>query len=228
MKNKVDEISGHTIDKYKITHCRFGISQIKYIDKMLKIDNMQDLCFDLLNIPFTYSKFKIIVVGYNGSPNQQHFDIINSLSKYNWNDDLFIFPFTYGGTKLYRKKLEIMINKKELSYLFIDDYLSNEKIAALRVISDVLVQLQTTDALSASTQEHLYAGSRVIVGSWLPYSFLRDNGVIYETVDSVDEIGEYLNKTITNKISKYKKNHNNKIIRNLSSWDETINCWYSL
>lgn len=82
------------------------------------------------------------------------------------------------------------------AYSIIEDFLSEEQVSALRLIGDVFIQLQTTDALSASTQEHIYAGARVIVGSWLPYSFLLENGVCFETVSDVSAIGPYLNKSL--------------------------------
>ena len=99
-------------------------------------------------------------------------------------------------------------------------------MAALRLLSDIFIQVQTTDALSGSTQEHLYAGSFTIVGDWLPYKILKESGVVFNSVRSISEINGFI-KSFNPECTDFKET-NISAIGMLSSWKYTIKDWVML
>ena len=99
-------------------------------------------------------------------------------------------------------------------------------MAALRLLSDIFIQVQTTDALSGSTQEHLYAGSFTIVGDWLPYKILKESGVVFNSVRSISEIIDII-ELFNSECTDFKEK-NIYAIGMLSSWQYTIKDWVML
>src|SRR5690606_32118073 len=128
----------------------------------------------------------VITCGYNGSPFQNHIAIINQLtaviSRLPTNYVL-IFPFTYQRNNSYISSIDNVLKKSPLNCYFIEDYMDSEQVSLLCLATDIFIQVQTTDALSASTREHLFAKSIVITGGWLPYQVLVRNGTYFETID---------------------------------------------
>ncbi len=181
---------------------------------------------DLLQLLFLDFPFdnKIVTVGYNADPGQQHINIINQLSKYEWKNCIFIFPLTYPKNTDYVNEIESLLKSTRLSYFILDKFLLCDQIAALRLVSNVFIQLQISDCLSASTQEHLYAGSRVITGKWLPYTTLVKAGVQFTSISSLGELVDCLNQIIEDDNQELVIN-NRKAIAALSSWNSVIDEW---
>jgi len=92
-----------------------------------------------------------------------------------------------------------------------------------------MVYLPTSDQLSGSMQECLYAGNIVITGDWLPYRILEEQGIFMLKISSVDEVGEKLIYSL-NHLKKLKESckGNSQIIWNMSSWDKNINDWIQM
>lgn len=131
----------------------------------------------------------VITCGYNGSPRQQHNIIIEKLieikSQLPGNITL-LFPVTYGLSGwVYYNDLKNRLNHSEFKYKLIGNpelpplSFSNDQIAEIRIISDIVINIQVSDQASASLLEHLYAGSVVIAGDWLPYSFWNEFGLSF-------------------------------------------------
>ena len=217
-------------DNKEITNFMFGMSVLDdLIELEDKIMDRQSFISELSSGIDITPKTKIVTIGYNGAPEQQHIKIIENLEKKEWEDTLFIFPITYGGTKKYHMRLEKALKESSLNWILITKFLSNRQVAKLRYVTDVFIQLQPTDALSAATQEHLFAGNRVIVGSWLPYKTLIDKGVVYHTVNFVDEIVVKLEEVLHSGLLPSKiKEKNRKAIAEMSAWSELIEPWMRL
>ena len=176
----------------------------------------------------------VITIGSNGSPNQQHLTILNTLindGKLKGRKDqlIFLLPFTYGGSEAYLARVNKMLSKSCFRYILFKDYLSDKEVAWLRVVSDVMIQLQNYDQFSGSMQEYLYAGNVVITGSWLPYEEMKKAGIYFKEVNSVLEIGKRLNEVLENlEIEKKRGGLNKEIIYSISSWNNNIEKWLSL
>lgn len=209
-----------------LTYNRFGIDLFDDIDSLRckSSDELKEIIgYQALK---NYSNF--ITVGYNGFKNQQHLAVLSSLLEYakEFNDTLLILPLSYGLNKKYLGAIKDLIGNK-IPVLYITNYLSNNSVAALRVLTDFFVQVQETDALSAAMQEHIYAGNTVITGDWLEYSTLYMAGIELIRVSSPREVG----KTIFNSDELQRSNvreKNIKTIKDISSWGNCALGWIKL
>lgn len=231
IEKEVQAIAASKIPVQNIRKCKFGLSNLNAIIEF-KSNPAADKSLGQLSRQISEAKNtkKIITIGYNASAGQQHLEIIKSLAAARLDEEcLFIFPMTYGDQDGHLETVKTALEKTELDFLIIDNYLSTEEVAFLRVNTDVLIQLQITDGLSGSMQEHLYAEGHVITGSWLPYNDLRKIGVEFETIDHTADIGVKLTQDLL-LLDVYKKKNakNKKLIWELSSFEAVINDWLLL
>ncbi|MCR5590956.1 MAG: hypothetical protein K6F73_05430 [Lachnospiraceae bacterium] len=171
----------------------------------------------------------VVVAGYNRTRGQQHLAVAKSLKQYNV-DRIRIFiviPWTSGpcdDADAYRKEIEDIL-KDDYDYLFITEYLSDEELVALRKATDVLIQVQITDSMSASMEESLYAKKEVITGEWLPYKDLYDLGLTMRKAPSADAVGKVLNELLASPMDKEALELNSKIIGSRYRWKDTVYDW---
>lgn len=167
----------------KIVNLRFGISSMEWIKNLCELrleKNDLKRKFDIPQDSF------VITVGYNAIPEQRHELIFEQLmaSRTMLPHNYFIIvPLGYGNEK-YAREVEKNFINSGLNGRCLFDFYDKNKIAELRYISNIMIQLQTTDLLSSSMLEYIYAENIIITGSWLPY---RD---IQEYIYTIDEIGE--------------------------------------
>jgi len=226
MRDKIKMIMGKEFSEKKITQCLFGLELLNKIQHIVDKSCSKDELANVLELQNYNKNLMIITIGSNGSEGQQHLDIIDSLSNINFNNVYFILPLTYGlSQEYYRKIKQSLIGFKSPSYC-LTKFMTTEQIASLRLITDVFIQLQITDALSGAMQEHLYAKNIVITGSWLNYDILKNNGVYYEMVDNVKQIGMKLKSVVENyHLIKKSFYNNSEKIWDLSSWEHCIDDW---
>ena len=107
--------------------------------------------------------------------------------------------------------------------------MSDEDLARLRCATDIMVQVQPTDQLAGAMQEHLFAGSVVITGDWLPYGVLRDAGVRFWTVPDRAALTGSLRECLEELSVRQAQCVGNAVpIRGLSSWSHTAPQWSAL
>ena len=139
-----------------------------------------------------------------------------------------ILPWTYGvDDNGYKSEIEKLLID-HYDYVFLTKRLSDEEIVALRMVTDVLIEVQKTDALNATMLETMYANGDVITGSWLQYQDIYDRGVKMYQVDSVGEVGAALNGLLENPSSRDDKQNNKRIIRELYLWRNFVEEWVKL
>jgi hypothetical protein len=224
-KAVVDILGENNTKKKTITRNVFGLEPLEEIKTLLNRKKREDM---LTLLEIEGSRKKIVVVGHNASKGQQHIEIIASLSRYQFDQVLFIFPMTYGGDSEYKSKVINCLKQSRLNFVIKDKYMSNHEVAALRLVCDVFIQLQITDGLSGSMQEHLYAKNIVITGEWLPYSTLSRLGVSLVKIKSVDCVGETLLSELHHpSISQQAREKNHLEIYNLSGWENVIDAWHN-
>lgn len=197
------------------------------------IKKLKDIPVNSLKQTLHFSRDAFVITcGTNGSPHQQHIKIIEALQniKTHLPDNyIFVFPLTYGGEKTYIQKLESILKISGLKYILFTTFLDENKLSSLRLVTDILIQVQTSDQLSGAMQEHLYARNVVITGSWLPYEEFLKNEVFFETINSPEDLDKKLLEIIQN-ISLYRdkvKNNPEKIYL-MSGQENTINSWVTL
>ena len=209
----------------KISICRFGLS---ILDEIQEVQEKEIKLFKKTHdIP---EDMKVVTIGHNGSPNQQHEEIMNILSSSedNYLDNVHvIIPMTYGRTEEYLFDIKNVVEQSSLHFTLLDEYMSDREVAILRRVTDVFVQLQLTDQLSGSMQEHIFAGSLVITGSWLPYKIFNENGIKLFKIDEIDNsLNQLLKKLLTMDDGMLAYNNAQSVYRD-ASWKHLAAKWFS-
>jgi hypothetical protein len=206
----------------KVHLCYFGNEPLEYLDNSA---TRQQSCsiFNLSNDKLN------MTIGHNGSKAHQHIKILNELEKLKPETAKIIriiLPMTYGLNPEYLDEVIKLCKNTSIEYKIYTDFMTENEVAHLRNLTDIMINLQTTDAFSGSMKEVLYYGGVVINGSWLPYQFLKKMGVYFEEVNSVQELPEKLNKVISD-YNYYKMQciGNPSKIYDISSWAKVITKW---
>jgi hypothetical protein len=209
----------------KMRIARFGNFHFDIIEQC-----KNEQCCSLLPVNIVKDKI-VITCGYNGSKAQQHEFIIRAVDKLpeKQKDKIVLFfPMTYGSISKYKNMIQSLLIHSGVSHYIFTKHLSNEENAQLRILTDIAVNIQITDALSGSLQEHLYAESLLLVGNWLPYRIFEEIGVFYIKT-SQDELSMKLSYCIDNlKKLKEKAKGNSIKIKNLSSWEVVSPIWTNI
>jgi glycosyltransferase involved in cell wall biosynthesis len=164
----------------------------------------------------------VVTVGYNAKPEQQHLIFLKQIKSLdtNYKNKLFILlPLTYGKEDVvYNDKLTKSLSELNIEYKCIENRLTDDELAETKIISDITVNLQTTDALSSSIKEAFVAGDILLVGDWLPYSIYKNLGAYFVTAS----LYEFKNKIIDiiDSFDSYKNEcrNNTEIILKFASW----------
>ena len=184
------------IQPHKLIDLDYGSNTIEAIIKIKNKYSRKDLV-DYLNIP--YSSY-YITCGYNASTGQQQATIIKAIAKNKHflpKDYLLIIPLTYGieKEKLY-KELKSLCEQLDIKATFITQYLSVEQVASLRLITDLFIHIQITDAYNASLQEFLLAGTECINGKWLEYPTLTHYGNPYHICNDTNSLAPLIKEIL--------------------------------
>ena len=169
----------------------------------------------------------IVTCGYNGGRHQQHAMMIDALARMKpaMKARVFaLFPMTYATKPEYRREIAALLDSSNVQYRILDNQLSLENVCRLRIASDYALNVQTTDSLSASIQEHMFAGSRMVVGKWLPYSVFEKIGVPLRKVATAEEICAALESTLDTAAERSRPTYADRIYE-LASWSSNIGKW---
>ncbi len=182
-----------------------------------------------------YEKYnKVIIIGTSAAEYEQHFEIINELSKIEKSNILFVFPLTYGAGNFveYRLRVKKYLEEKvkQNDYIILLNYLNEEELADLRKASDILINLRKNDQLVASMFESFLVGTDVITGSWLPYQIFDEIGISYFKIKSISELVAILKEMIKFDITKRKKYflRNRNMIQAKYPIDKNLSEWLSI
>ena len=202
----------------KVRVCNFGVDILDEIDFCSrKEDN---------NLIARKDNQIVLTCGYNGSISQQHLKIFEQIGRLN-NDIkkriLVCVPVTYGLTMAYEKQIRQVLNDIKVEYCLIKDRLSELDLAKLRVESDIVINIQTTDSLSSSLLQHLYAGSILLLGKWLPTETYDSYGLYYHVVET-ETIANQLEVVISDlQTEKYSCKQNHDIVKSFATWESVGN-----
>lgn len=189
-----DVQSNFAIPDSKFVDLSFGSEMIDLIDDNIELDK-EDAKVKL-NIGGSYT----IVCGYNASRAQQHLSIIYALSSIKESlpqNTVLLFPMTYAKDISYISSVKEALGKSSFKNVIFEDYLINSELLYLRKCADIFIHVQVSDAFAATIQEFLLCDTKIINGSWLKYDDLEKWGVPYAVVESIDELGEIVNKVVS-------------------------------
>lgn len=214
--------------KNKTNLLPFGIEVLDWIDRIEKFP--RNTIRKKYHIPFD----KIVVTcGHNAIKEHQHMKIIDALETMSdkvKSQLIFVFPMTYPQkADAYINSVRDRLKESGLDHVVLTNFMDFNEMAEYALVSDIMIHVQTTDQLSSTMLEEMYAGSIVLAGKWLPYQSLHKKGMFFLDVDEICDITMILEDVVEN-IEKYRtKCEGNKVIvRKHSSWDELASKWYAL
>ena len=138
---------------------------------------------------------QIVCLGHIGNPNSQHLKLLQQVSRLDQNskDTLyFVLPMTYGATDIYLDDVRHQFQEAQIEGVLLTTYMSHSELRELRLATDILVYVPSTDLFSGSVSQALAAGTRCILGSWLPYRARKEFGIFYHGVDDVSQVKEVI------------------------------------
>lgn len=164
---------GHKYDD-KVQILRFlsgALDEIKY-----KMENSTcEECKQFLRLPLDK---KVITIGYNADPAQHQDEFISNLSTLpkGTKEKLYIVvPMTYSRiSREYEDNTRNALSNCGISGRILNEYMNYDQMSALAMATDIYVNARETDAFSNSMKEMLFAGTRMIQGSWLTYEELDE------------------------------------------------------
>lgn len=224
-----EQVKGDFNSNYQEKYCNkirivpFGNSMYDEIDKL----SNRELHKEEFGVP---KDSFVITIGYNATCEQHHYEILENIKKVEQflpKNYYLLIPLGYGDS-LYRENVCDYLQKLCMNGKCLCDYYSIDQAAKLRKISDIMIQLQDTDVLSASMMEYIYADNIIITGSWLPYKDIKDYII---TINCLEEVGDSL-KDILKSYRQYKNEHSEKdykkFIRKHYTWSAVKEKWLCL
>lgn len=174
----------------------------------------------------------VISCGYNNKKEQQHIkllDAIDHLSETKKKSLFLVLLMTYGDEEEeYLKQIREKLADLNIPSLCFENRLTDQELAEIRIISDITINTQTTDALASSIKEAMVAGDVMLIGDWLPYDIYRDLGAFYLTT-SLEELSERLEYLLDNFDELCENSKKNKqLILDFASWNILIRGWIKL
>lgn len=192
----VDKISDRIEEK--IVRARFGTL---IIDKIIEKKN-KGIRRDALKIKYIGKSDKIVVTcGYNGGEFQQHGKMIDALERIDneYKKNIFLhIPMGYGGNSEYFKYIEEKIENSGFECKIDKKFYTPDEMAEVRMMTDIFIHGQTTDASSSSVFEYVFSGALLVNGKWLKYPELEQYGVIYEEFEDFNELPDIILSMIKN------------------------------
>ena len=174
----------------------------------------------------------IIACGYNGGPPQQHDKIIIALNdiedKYKQKIFLYI-PMGYGFNKDYYEKLIDLLDTTHISYFVDKKFYNQHDMARIRMMADIFIHGQTTDANSSSVFEYLYADTILINGKWLHYEDVDKYQLPIFEYNDFEELSKIVPRVIDNydtEIENLKRK--NEVLIETRSWQKLKRIWQEL
>lgn len=199
----------------------FGLPILDIINEKSRTESIEELR-KKWNIPKDRA---IVAVGYNAGLQQRHLDVLNSIAEFGEKvkDKIFLLlQMTYGGTEEYKKRVFQKAKEIGCEYMALQSFLTDEEVAEIRIMTDIYINAQTTDAFSGSVCENLYAGAQLINASWLCYQEFKDCDFQYMEFKDMDEIPLLLEKAIAEKPD---LSGNKELIWKLRSWEACFPKW---
>jgi len=167
----------------------------------------------------------VIAIGYNGIPQQQHKKVLRALESLDnaYKEKIvLLLQMSYGGTRSYRDSVVAAARRAGFQYIDIQRFLTDGEVAEIRVLTDIFINAQVTDAFSGSVCECLFAGAVLINAKWLRYKELGKYSLGYLEFGGFNEIGQII-EGVLKAPPDVKKNTG--VIWQLRSWERCAPKW---
>lgn len=213
--------------KYRFN--QYGSVRLDLVNDLNSLENKQ-----IFRKKYGITDEKIVIsCGYNAKKEQQHLQMLDGISKISEDEKEKLFlllPLTYGYEENpgYIEQIKEKVTELNIPYICFEKKLNDRELAEIRIVSDIMINTQTTDALASSIKEAMTAGDIMLIGDWLPYQIYKDLGVFYLTT-SMASISENL-EDILRGFGEYreKSKANAEIILTFASWNVLLKDWIKL
>ncbi len=209
-----------------VVACRFGLTPLEELKKAVEEISVEEARASLGIPPGTVS----VACAYSRTPRHRHLEVLEQLGALprEIRDSLFlVVPLTYGtASPGYVDKIEQRLERVGIRHLVLTSYLSDRETAELRLATDIFIHVPFSDQLSGTMQEHMFAGSIVVTGSWLPYRIFRERTVEFLDVASIEELATMIPKVVDDLENLKARNRvNRELIWEMSNWGTQIRAW---
>ena len=217
-------------DKSILSKCRildFGNPFLKTIGMMKQTANVnkEELCSILHLNPDKLT----VSVGYVWRREMRQYEALEQILPVMDKDSIQIAVPAYKIPQREKERIESLINQYGIEYRIYENFMGEKEVSALRVLSDIFIHPQTSDALSNAMLEHIYAGSVVLNGAWLNYEILEEHNVFYVKFNDMESLPSVLQKTLQYfPNEKRKADQNQHIVENFISWEHWAPQWLEL
>lgn len=211
--------------KQKTTLIRMGLTAFESIDA--KRESANDCRVRLLGKQ--HEGKTVIAIGYNAGRAQQHLDVIRSLAELPdalKSKIVIVLPLTYQNEdKNYLEEIKKELENARISSVLLTEFMNDDQIADLCLSTDVFINAQTTDAISASMLEHIYAGTIIVNGEWLRYPFLDNNEIDYISFENLENLRNSIASLISENTIPYSFDKSIEVVKANFSWDSSRHMW---
>jgi glycosyltransferase involved in cell wall biosynthesis len=174
----------------------------------------------------------LVCVGNNASPSNRHLDVLRAIARLEarHRDRLVVvLPMTYAAKEAYTNELQRAIKDMAVDVRMLERPLTDDDIARFRISTDIMIAVPTSDMLSASMCEAVYAGGVLLTGAWLLYGWLRRRGIHYHEVADLAGITDKLAAILDNfEEEKRKSAATADRVRDLKAWDRVVADWVEI
>lgn len=203
--------------KYHGKVISFGISAFDNIDLLLRRGSVQR----------TGNTF---CIGYNGVKEHQHLTVLDLFAKLP--EEMkkkvtLVVPMTYLGKKDYIEEVKMKLDQIGIAYRQYTEYRNDDQMAELWCGVDYFIIAQTTDSLSASVLEGIYAGCELISPAWLDYPEHRNMGIKKTEYRDFDELYSIIVDILEGRFQPSGKS-NRKALYDGMSWESSRKKWEAL
>jgi len=215
---------GH-LDGCKQTTIRLGISVFSNIDWEIAHSSIEKC---KINLGISSEKITICI-GYNGNKNQNHLRVLEQIKMMPpgiKKKIIVLLPMTYASTEKHITRVEVAAKETGVKFIVFKEYMQHEIIAQLRLATDIFINAQTSDGLSGSVLETLYAGALLLNASWLHYVEYDSWGLKYSTFSKFEDLPGVLADAIN--VPFIKRQENREILAGRMSWDQCKSAWDAL
>lgn len=170
-----------------------------------------------------------ITIGYCWRSQMRQYEAIERIIPVLDKNKIQLAVPAYGMPASEKERLQKLLNPTGIKYAIYDYFMGVDEVPALRMISDIFIHPQTTDALSNAMIEHIYAGSVVLNGEWLNYKIFDDNKVYYIKFKSMEMLSSVLSQVFQDIEEHTLKAQNNRaIVKTFTSWEYWAPKWLEL
>ncbi|MEG1886652.1 MAG: hypothetical protein RR177_00865 [Oscillospiraceae bacterium] len=231
--NKSTDITVSTDNMYKYAGEFFSKKNLQKVSQIgfgtSSIDNLLDIrktkTKSECKMMFGFPEDKLAVFcGYNRSRAHRQIDIIKMLGKLSQEikDKIYIvchcsYP---QNDEEYLDEISRGIAESGCEGRVLTDYLVGERLMYLRLSTDIMFNVQSTDACSASMSESIMSNAVVIIGDWLSYPAYEKEQVYLQTIHEFSDITPLVEDIVLNYNDYYEKTRDNpeKVYRAFS-WE---------